>query len=622
MYCPECGCKIEDADALFCPECGTRVREESQQTDGKTPVVASRDSDDCVGVLIESLLKEGAKLLFNEGVKLFSGKKNKQSIYERKEDDSSVGWMYGIVFTNVRMLATKLGTTEEMMRNLLDAFIEQKRKFGVSYQLVDVGCYTFKQGGTTVQLDSGCGLWEYMEILMDIHDYELKYSLPVSEFLFIIGGDDIIPTGRIRHYMADDLKFRDRDIETDILYEYPYGREMVGMLENQQLFNYDQLFYVGRLPMGMDTSLNDFVDYLKRDIAHSEGIPMREAYIQSDPNWKRMSATAASTLVEGRWLKNLDGRLVDGCYFNGIILSPLVVSENLHQVFNKEASVFFFNLHGSNAEGMRGYFGNYCPQVPQKSCASVVLPEHLRTCGNPNLVYSGACYGARYINKDKNHSMVLSSLYGKTLLFVGASRMAFGGNEPQNAAQLYVPISFGDVLAKGFWDSLMSGNVVGKALFDGRSAAFKVQPGHPIYATTIVEFNVYGDPTLRMNVSACSRSVDVPDAEAVGRIAETKDYGCITEVVELPSTSSSILDMVRRKVDDNISRIHDMIGHHLYEAFGLEPRPASSIFRLRYADGSRVLTFNYDVDAGLDMPVRYMVETTEKGDILNFITTK
>ena len=627
MYCPECGYKIEEDDARFCPNCGEKVSDETQQLVGESQAVAGRDKD-LVDIIVENVVKEGTKFLLREGVKFFAEMSRKRQVFQHKENNIPEGSLHGIILTNVKMLATKLSTTEEVICGILGEFIALKKQFGVCYRLADVSNYTYLKnkgwsGKTTVHLDYGSGLWEYMDILMDIHNDEVNRSLPESNYLFIIGGDDIIPTGRVRHYMASDAKFRDRDIETDILYEYPYGREMLEELENQRLFDYEQLFYVGRLPMGIDTSLDDLIGYLNRNLECSGGIPMREAYIQCDPNWKRMTATVASQLVEGRWLKNLQGTLIDGCYFNGIILSPLVVANNVHQVFSKTASVYFFNLHGSNAEGANGYYGDYCPKRPKTTCMPVIFPQHLRLSEKPNLVYSGACYGARYIGKDKDHSMLLSSIYGTGLTFVGSSRVAFGNNEPQDASQHYVPIGFGDVLAKGFWDSLMEGNVVGKALFDGRCAAFKAEPGNPIYATTIVEFNLYGDPTLRMDFSEVARNSGNTKVEVVRRMADTSDYGCVTERMELPSSRPlSILDEVRQKVDDNISHIHDVVGRHLYEAFGLEPRPASSIFKLNYANGDKVLHFNYDVDDGLDVPVRYIVETTEQGKILNLITTK
>lgn len=631
MYCPECGHKIDEQDVLFCPECGTRLNDNEaipQTSVGESSIQAKSDDDPNTN-LASYIVAAGINLLFKEGMKLFDKKQKKQSIEQHEKVDSIEEKMYGIILTNIRLLSTKLNTKEETIRSLLNMFITQKRYYGVYYQLADVSNYTYYKSGIigkkrTVHLDAESEIWQYMDILMDIHKKEVNSSLPQSEYLFIIGDDDIIPTGKIRHYMANDPNFHDKDIESDMLYEYPYGREMLRDLESQKLFSYEQLFYAGRLPVSSDTSLKDLSNYLDRAISCSNGIPMQGAYIQTDPNWKRMTATAANTLIKGNWLRDLDGYLIDGCYFKGLILSPLVVSQNVHQVFDKNATIYFFNLHGSNAEKIRGYWGNHCPINPQKPCVSVILPEHLQTCEYPNLIFSGACYGARYKNMGKYSSMVLSSLYKNTLLFIGSSRMAFGGNEPLDTQEQCVPISHGDVLAKSFWDSIMKGNVVGKALFDGRSAVFLAKPGHPLSATTMVEFNVYGDPTLHLNVSRSSQNYDKHKTETVNRIANIDNYECETEKVELGTNSSSysILDQVRQKVDNNILLIHDVVSQHLYKSFGIEPRPADSIFKLKYANGTGELIFNYDINTNSSLPVRYIVETTENGKILNIITSK
>ncbi|MFR7812228.1 MAG: hypothetical protein ACLU4N_25005 [Butyricimonas faecihominis] len=101
---------------------------------------------------------------------------------------------------------------------------------------------------------------------------------------YFIGSNDIIPMPCIRHYISDDAN--DDSIDTDILYAYPYGKEMLALLENQEAFTYDQLFFVGRLPLGEDASFEDLRDYLERDVNYSLGFPMNEAYGQCDPTEK------------------------------------------------------------------------------------------------------------------------------------------------------------------------------------------------------------------------------------------------------------------------------------------------------------------------------------------------
>ena len=91
MYCPECGYKIEEQDALFCPECGMKVYEELEQV-GKTAHVKS---------------------------------------------------LYGIILTNVFLLARKFNVSENDVRSSLQHFIQEKEIFGVHYRLADVSYYTY-----------------------------------------------------------------------------------------------------------------------------------------------------------------------------------------------------------------------------------------------------------------------------------------------------------------------------------------------------------------------------------------------------------------------------------------------------------------------------------------------
>jgi hypothetical protein len=66
-----------------------------------------------------------------------------------------------------------------------------------------------------------------------------------------------------------------------------------------------------------------------------------------------------------------------------MILSPMVIDRTVDQVLNKEASLFYFNLHGSDALQASGYFG----EVPvHQGAYQVICPAHLATLELPNIV--------------------------------------------------------------------------------------------------------------------------------------------------------------------------------------------------------------------------------------------
>lgn len=578
MYCPECGCKIEEGGVVFCPECGTKVYD--------TIVQQSFPNEETV----------------NE----------KGGVYAN-----------GIILTNVELLAEKMAVSPDAVQDLLVRFMDAKRQTGVSYRLVDAGNYTYSKKNflgrsKTVHLKADSKLDDYMEILADVHNDELDKGFPESQYLFIIGGDDIIPMPCVPHYSKD---VHDKTIDTDILYSYPYGSDMLALLESMEIFEYEPVFLVGRLPVSDDTTLSDLQSYLDRDVQNSEGIPLTEAYGQCDPHWKNVSATVATDLIGGGLFRDLEGSLPIGTYFRKLILSPEVNVSNVYQVFHPDASLLYFNLHGAEALESRGYFGE--SMLGEMQCT--LLPEHLATCRVPNVIMCEACYGARFIGMDKPHSMLLTSLYASSLLFVGSSRIAWGNVDP-TVVLGYTPVApfFADVIALEFMKGLLEGYTAGEAMLLARSMVFQQDDqGIPNTPATIVEFNLFGDPTLGLAISNKSRTTQKAIDKSIGRI-KGSDYGCVMEKVEMDSViqSESVLQQVRQAVDANLSQIHDMVGCHLYAQYGISPRPASSIFRLNYANGKRELSFSYEMHADSSIPITYIVRTSEKGEIKSVITTR
>lgn len=577
MFCPECGNRIEDQNIHFCPECGARIEQESN-TEKKAPV-----------------------------------KPHPQGMS-----------MHGLIFTNLNLLAEKTGTDEQSLMAIFDAFIRQKREYGISYKLVDAGNYTYRKSGfwgnsKKVHLKITSPLWDYMDILMDVHNGEQAAGDEISQYLFIIGGSDIIPMPCIHHYIPNDSN--DDSIDTDMLYAYPYGKEMIALLENQAAFTYDQLFFVGRLPFGEDASLEDLCGYLERDIDYSNGFPMNEAYGQCDPHWKKVSSYVANDLLNGNYFRDLSRHLSPDHYYNRLLLSPMVVEGNLHQVFHTNASLYYFNLHGGEGLESRGYAGVMLNKE-EYGALPAIEPEHMMTCEEPNIVISEACYGGRFIGLDQHHSMMLASLFTNTLAFVGSSRVAWGAVDDASSPQSGVSVSYADIIAGYFISAILQGYTVAEALFIARSAVLQgTVPGDPHAALTVVEFNLFGDPMTTMNVRTNLKSGNKTTSKTTLVDPNTK-IGCTIEKIKTEKGNGSILEQVRGAVNANIQQIHATIGQHLYANYGIKPRPVEEVLKIKYSNGQEEMKFNYDLTSERQIPTRFVVTTSSDGKIKSVYTTR
>ena len=577
MFCPECGNRIEDQNIHFCPECGARIEQESN-TEKKAPV-----------------------------------KPHPQGMS-----------MHGLIFTNLDLLAEKTGTDEQSLMAIFDAFIRQKREYGISYKLVDAGNYTYRKSGfwgnsKKVHLKITSPLWDYMDILMDVHNGEQAAGDEISQYLFIIGGSDIIPMPCIHHYIPNDSN--DDSIDTDMLYAYPYGKEMITLLENQEAFTYDQLFFVGRLPLGEDASLEDLCGYLERNIDYSNGFPMNEAYGQCDPHWKKVSSYVANDLLNGNYFRDLSRHLSPDHYYNRLLLSPMVVEGNLQQVFHTNASLYYFNLHGGEGLESRGYAGVMLNKE-EYGALPAIEPEHMMTCEEPNIVISEACYGGRFIGLDQHHSMMLASLFTNTLAFVGSSRVAWGAVDDASSPQSGVSVSYADIIAGYFISAILQGYTVAEALFIARSAVLQgTVPGDPHAALTVVEFNLFGDPMTTMNVRTNLKSGNKTTSKTTLVDPNTK-IGCTIEKIKTEKGNGSILEQVRGAVNANIQQIHATIGQHLYASYGIKPRPVEEILKIKYSNGQEEMKFNYDLTSERQIPTRFVVTTSSDGKIKSVYTTR
>ncbi len=526
----------------------------------------------------------------------------------------------GAILTNVEALTRKFGCDRNTIERLIEAYIFSSMSRGIRYRLVDASNYRMlnpKSASGMVSLSPRDSWSEHTSLLADYYAFGRMTREECSCFLFIIGGEDIVPMPCVKHYMASHPNFSDKDIDTDIPYAYMLGERTYPLLESGELFSYEQYFHVGRLPFATNASIEDFAGYLRRAAAAADGIAIENYYGQTNMPWGDESAVVCkplrdagipttSTEFSNSYCESDNERFYVSK--SGLIYSLPINIDNLDQVFDNKASFYYFNLHGSDSPAYCGYLADHVGHA--------ILPEHVASIAKPNIFISEACYGGRFQRYAKQESMLLSAMSGETLLFLGSSRIAFCNNR--------YSIDNSDRLANVFIVEMLNGESAGEALYAARKSFFEYDNGrlYDQQLVSIVEFNLFGDPSLTLRRGGgkhgCrSRRTEAMAKGGVVRVTESK---CVYSDKEADN-SSSILQLVRREVDDNLRRIRQVIDSELYSKLGVEPRSLKDILLNRFSDGKSFYSFNYSDDrAGYERS--YSAITSPEGDIITVITTK
>ena len=165
----------------------------------------------------------------------------------------------------------------------------------------------------------------------------------------------------------------------------------------------------------------------------------------------------------------------------------------------------YFNLHG--VVDNSPWFGQSLPLIASTpfSYPVALRPEQLRASESiislfAPFVFSEACYGAYITGKATNAAMCLSFLASGAAVFVGATVTSYGRPDP--------PLSEADLLSVLFFEHLYNGLTVGRALVEARRdyARTMLQQHGSLDdddEKTLLEFVVYGDPTLRAFLRQC-----------------------------------------------------------------------------------------------------------------------
>ena len=491
----------------------------------------------------------------------------------------------GVIFTNLQALARKFGTDAAAVRKLLAAYAEASAAHGIRYRIVDAGDYVFRnpeagrnRAGTLSPADS----WvEHGYLLADYYRFGRSTADDETNYLFIVGGADVIPMPVLPQYITDP-DYSDTDIDSDIPYAYLLGERTYPMLGTAEIFQYEQYFHTGRLPLAHDASLDDLAGYLRRAAKAPGSMAVGRAYGQTDLTWLSAAASVSEPFRRNRLFRG-DMRLDERIYTQNLFVSPCVERSIVDKVFDRGADFYYFNLHGSDAPTACSFYASY-----QQQCYEAVTPRQLASAEKPNVVVTEACYGGKFQDYGRGETMLLAAMGDMTLLYLGSSRIAWGASKSSSAADL----DNADRLTNVYMAKLLEGYTAGEAFYMARQSFFDYNDGYftPHQALTIVEFNLFGDPFLHVGVrregaKAHPRAVKALAKGAVNAVVERK---CVYE-----AAPASLLDRVRSAVDRNLSLIRAAVDRQLYEQLGVEPRSLSTVTRMKYGNGDEFYAFNY-----------------------------
>jgi hypothetical protein len=524
-----------------------------------------------------------AKFCYNCGVELTENNgenialKINQEIIKLDEGFSS----FGIIFTNTKALAEKFRAKQPDIINTINKYIEKLKTSLHQYILLDT---SFNSKKIISPNDS----WKcHVELLSDFY----KSLSGDPEYLFIIGGHDIIPmpiiNNQARCYESDT------DIDTDMPYSYLKSNDFESLLWNGKIFKENLILNVGRLPFATDGNTNDLEKYLERaSNSISTNVQINNCFGMTALSWKSASEKIIQNAKASKALHT----------------SPQVDINSVDNVYNESAELYYYNLHGSDAPSASQFYGDN---------GSAVATKHIAKAVNPNFFITEACYGAKFIDYDKQSSMLHSALNSKTLAFVGSSRVAFGACSEN--------ISSADIVAKSFIDALFDGITCGKALSKARIDVFDACPDEQYNygVTSAVEFNLFGDPILMATDSSKSmfrKSIISEKNSTIKSKSFSKTKPEIKEI-NIQNLDKGILNDIRNLVNNEVLKIREIVDTYLYQNFNVDKRYLQKVFLIKSKFGEE--TFNYVYQKQNEtIKNTYAVFTDKRGKIKSILTSK
>jgi hypothetical protein len=608
-FCTECGTSLdqEASKQLFCFNCGAQLSSDHDNDNVNVapklpPMPPAAPPVKKEGPVLpripqmppipgQQIARDTSKEIDSKEIE--SNEVESKDLSNKRPDTFQNGFdSYGIILTDTRKIAKKCRSTSNDIFNIIKDYTHRLSKYGHQYIIFDYDASRYQNQS-----------WE--NCVDELSKFYYNQSI-TPEYLFIIGGDDIIPMPVFDNLSG--VEAGDNDYESDVPYSYLETYDVETSIWDGTLYQYEVKLFVGRLPFGEDFEKRHLTSYFDKVInALEKDFRISNCFSLSAQSWQGASEEVLNGL-------ELNQKFID--------FSPAVSLNNVDEIFDTSSDILYFNLHGSDAFEQSQFFGDYGFQA--------IAPKQISNLQNYNIIITEACYGAKFIGYRNHESMLLNSLNKNTLAYIGSSRIAFGSPDSY--------IASADIIAQSVLRSLSKGYSMGNALSKARIDSLEIVESEYyddeydedgfIFITemydeysliTALEFNLFGEPTLRaMHNRAPNRSNQ--KVNKVSRIPQKTTR----EEIYSKNQNQNILDAVRASVDLEFEKISRIIQTELYNRYELTSDELQSIsLRKSKSNSNEAYMYVYSKKQNdIKNNKLYFINCSKSGSIKKVITTK
>ncbi len=528
---------------------------------------------------------------------------------------------YGLILTHSLRLAEKYGCSQHDVCDVFNRFVQSAFDQQMYWEFIDL---------SDLSICANPDDWEQVNNAVDTYINHNGKTTGIQLHLFIVGGDDVVSVARIfgsSRYAVETIQA----IPTDMAYSFP-GRLLADMADGNvelELSVNNVRNNVSRLPLengSLNTTIEqDLGAYFNISSLYGGGIPVGNVVMISNSEWIPASATMTQHLP--LLCNSDDPELVrGGMYVSPKLLTSDKLSVGVYRQSICQAGMLMFNLHGSDAQGLDGFYSSkeaFNPALLRDSTARVF-----------NTV---ACFGARYADYARDDSMLLQSLYGGGVLLYTGSLISVpmyrDCNNDEARELLLNPGTGSEVFMRLYPLYQFKGMTAGEALLRAKLDYFNMCrhiESDEFSLSTILMFGLYGNPMLHVRqhpgiIQSALQNESMPPAPVVAEKSFIRRTAYRRIEDKRQNAPSSLVGQIQNYTAQNIQDIRSIVEQFVYDQLGIPPRWLETIdeFSRPNADGSlsKGHMFSYHNPDTIIAPDT-TVETDNNGKVKRIYTTK